>query len=194
MLTSTGILAEADRLLGAAGYKVVRDSEALAALGSQALLAEDRYGVVAVAVYDTWHALLSEWTHAQGALVEGMSTRMKRGEPKTWDGYLVCLTPAPTGDDEEERLNDIRRNTVRIRKLVATGTQLRTLKDVERVFLTLMPLEPESIAGTEGTFLEELPAILETRGITSEATRTLTDAFQRRQPLLERLDEQLHSQ
>jgi hypothetical protein len=185
-LTVSAVLAEAERLLRGGGYKVAKGTHGLALQGERALLAEDKYGVVAIVAYETWGALTRGWTHAQGALVDAMSQRLSRSEPKAWDGYLVCLTPAPIGFQDEEIADEIRRNTRRIRKLLATGQDLQTLKDVERVLLPLMPLEPEEIEAETDLFVR-LPEILKDRGIELDVSIELLEAFKKHEPLLERL-------
>src|SRR5438270_11856413 len=117
-LTPAAILAEAARLLAAAGYHVDRDTESKLRLPPErALLAEDKYGVVALVVYDTWNDLTESWAPAQASIVDAVSKAYTRLDRKAWDGYLVLLTPAlPDGGDITPQ--QIRYDTSRIRKLV----------------------------------------------------------------------------
>ncbi|MFA5890840.1 MAG: hypothetical protein WDA27_07805 [Actinomycetota bacterium] len=192
-LTSETILAEAARLLEDGGYHVLRDAEPLIGVSSdRGLVAEDKYGIVTLVVFGTWADLWREWTDVQGALVSLISDRFTRGEAKAWEGYLVLLTAAPIGPDAVQQANSIRYDTHRVRKLVGTGEDLKTLKDIDRVLLPLMPLGPSELPSSDdGSFLATLPELLAGRGVNRGAADALVQAFRSRQPLMEKLHEYL---
>ena len=124
---------------------------------------EDAYSVVCIAVYETWKELSSGWPQDQSSLVALMSEHFTRTEAKAWDGYLVLFTPSfvPT----TERLDEIsiQRNTLYLRKLLATGDELRSVDDVRRTLLPLLPLE-EYAALEPRNALDALPVLLTSHG------------------------------
>lgn len=191
-LSSETVVAEVHRLLTAARYAIREDSESVLGLPRErCLLAEDRYGVVAVAVYPTWSELQSDWTNLQGALVEEMTKRMDPTEPKVWDGYLVLLTGAETPKGPEG-LSGITEDTARVRKLAAAGENLQTLKDVERVLLPLMPIDAKaSEAFANAALIDYLPELLVGRGVEPTAADVVVRAFKERQPIVETLHRSL---
>jgi hypothetical protein len=149
-LAPAALLAEAAGVLVGASYRVERDAERILDLPSErAFIAEDKYGVVVVAVYDTWGELARGWRSAQARAVEVLSERFTRLDRKAWDGYLILLTPGLAAD-EHAMVHEIRYDTGRIRKIVATGEDIRALSDVERTLLPLLPLTQSSV-GTEKT-------------------------------------------
>jgi hypothetical protein len=107
-------------------------------------------------------------------------------ENKVWDGYLVLLTTAiaPASD---ANIEDVRSDTTRLRKLVATGEDLAAPSDVERLLRSLLPLrDPQGSIG-QGTALDLLPALLEEQGIDESTTRVLVKSFIEQEPLMEAL-------
>lgn len=194
-LTAEALLAEAHELLERGGYRVLRDVEEMLGIPSErGFLAEDKYGIVCVAVYRTWSDLSSAWPETQTALVAAISRQFTRAEAKAWDGYLVLLTPASLGPEAREEADQIRYDTSRIRKLVATGEDLTALSDVERVLLSLMPLESaEATIEDDASLLAVLPDLLAQGGIDHTAVHTVVEAFRRREPLLEALHRQLEN-
>ncbi len=192
-ITPQAVLAEAQRLLEAGGYHVLRDAEPLIGVPAErGLLAEDKYGIVALAVYGTWADLWQNWAEVEGAVVSLISEKFSRAEAKAWEGYLVLLTPAPVGPEAAQEANTIRYDTHRVRKLVGTGEDLTTLKDIQRVLLPLMPLETEELPSSEeSAFLASLPDLLEQQGLDRRAVDIVLDAFRSHEPLLERLHEAL---
>lgn len=187
------LLPEAARLLDEGGYRVVRDAaEILDFPPDRGLLAEDRYGIVAVATYPTWTELQEGWPVAQAALVDAMSARLAPSQPKAWEGYLVLLTPALVGPSARDDVERIRYDTSRLRKLVATGDDLKGLGDLRRTLLPLMPLQPAGPTAQEPSDILDL--IVSSADVTEEESRLLNlvlTAFRERTPLLERLHEQL---
>lgn len=186
VLTASQLIAAASELLESGGYNTVPAADGWS---SNSRLFEDPYGIVALLVYDTWGDLHETWPDAQGRLVELISTYLRRPEPKSWDGYLVLLTPGVAPFAARSDVAEIRYDTSRVRKLVATGDELQTLDGVEQALLPLLSLEVESQLETGPALLERLPDLLATRGIDAEAARNVVDAFIANDSVLERLHE-----
>jgi hypothetical protein len=188
-LTTSEITAAANAALLEGGYRSVEKLPPGIIVPSGARFFEDPFGVVEVVVFDTWEALREGWPNAQAALVELMSRFLKSGDAKSWEGYLALFTPAPIPDKTQDNAEEIRYNTSRVRKLLATGDELRTVTDVERALLPLLPLAPHvarQMSQGDRVF-DLLPEILRKRGVSGEISRALIDAFLTNQPLLERL-------
>jgi hypothetical protein len=149
---------------------------------------EDEYGVVAVVVYETWPDLLESWPEDQSRLVRLMSEHMNKTDFKAWDGYLVLLSPGSPPAEQRSAVEEIRYDVTRVRKLIAVGEELRSLSDIERTLLPLLPIEGLKADGDELSALDMLPDLLHSRGIDPAATVALVDAFREQQSLLERLE------
>jgi len=191
-LAPAAVLAEVARVLSANQYHLERKTEAKLDLPSErALIAEDKYGVVVVVVFDTWRELAASWRSAQAAAVEALSTRFTRLDRKAWDGYLVLLTPAlSTG--AEETVDQIRYDTSRIRKIVATGEDLASLSDVERTLLPLLPLTQTDLELEDAQSpLDELAEHLERAGIARRLADTAVAAFRDHRPIVQELHREL---
>lgn len=193
-LTATSILAEATRVLAEASYRRVVEGVTGLLAADNARVFEDSYGIVAVIVYDTWEDLASGWPDAQGALVELLSKNMPSVEPKAWEGYLVLLTPGMPPSGEGTQAHEIRLNTVRLRKFVATGEELTSLREVQVSLLPLLPLEPAPGLDSGEDVLQLIPAVLASKGLDEEVTRLLIDFFRRNAPLLEGLHTHMQEQ
>ena len=190
-LTSTDLIAAASQLLINGGYQQIsRRFEKWDTSTSR--LFEDEYNVVGIGVFDTCGELLRAWPDLQGSLVDAISSHVGRGEAKSWDGYLVLLTPS-VAPSENARLEAVRYNTTRLRKLVATGDDLQRPTDVERVLRRLLPLGPESANLTQESALDLLPKLLADQGIPKDTTELIVDAFRKQSPLLERLHQECDS-
>lgn len=183
-LTPSQLVAAATEELLSGGYREYRGSKA--ALNGLSRIFEDSYGIVALHVYETWGALEQQWHEAQGRLVDLITANFARSEPKAWEGYLVLLTPAFS--DSPQRVGEIQRNTQRVRKLVATGGELRTLANLKGVLLPLLPLGIEDRRDAEPGLLDRLPDLLENHGIRREVTAVVAGAFQRNESILDALD------
>lgn len=118
-----------------------------------------------------------------------MSAYMTSADPKSWEGYLVLLTPGSASGDEGQSLSSIRYDISRVRKLVATGDELKQIRDVERTLLPLLPLEAAPSGDGEGSVLDRLPSLLAGQGIDAGAVESIIDAFAAQQPLVESLHE-----
>jgi hypothetical protein len=193
-LTPATILAEAARILAAAGYYIDRDTESKLSLPPErALLAEDKYGIVAVVVYDTWTDLAVSWAPAQAAIVGAVSDAYTRLDRKAWDGYLVLLTPAfPSAGDTTPQ--QIRYDISRIRKLVATGDDLRSISDISRTLAPLLPLALDTADIDESqSLLDELPSRLAEAGIPPDVAEIAVAAFRDQRPIVEELHRHLEA-
>jgi hypothetical protein len=187
-LTPTDIMASASEVLLRGGYSRIVESLANKATVGNTRLFEDPYGVIELAVYETWNELANGWADAQSFLVELISKYVSSNEPKAWDGYLVLLTPSIVPSASAELVTQIRTNINRVRKLVATGDDLTSTIDVERILLPLLPLSTEERAtDREGKALDFLPDLLASRQVDIGAVRVLVQAFNEHQPLLEKL-------
>jgi hypothetical protein len=158
-----------------------------------ARLFENEYNVVGIAVFDTCGELLGTWPDLQGSLVDVISRHIGHEESKSWDGYLVLLSPG-LAPSEGAAIEAVRYNTTRLRKLVATGDDLRSPTDVERILRPLLPLGQEQANLSQGSALDLLPRLLADQGIPNETTQLLVDAFREQSPLLERLHQQRSGQ
>jgi hypothetical protein len=156
-------------------------------------LFEDEYNVVGVVVFDTCNELLQAWPDMQELVVNVISRHVGREESKSWDGYLVLLTPG-TAPSALKDIEAVRYNTSRLRKLVATGDDLGSPRDVERVVGPLLPLARDGANLSHESALDLLPKLLADQGISKETTRVLVRAFREQSPLLEGLHEQRGSQ
>ena len=143
--------------------------------------------MVALLVYESWGELASSWTDAQAALVELMSAHMTSADPKSWEGYLVLLTPGVAPGEVYPSVADIRYDVSRVRKLIATGNDLSRISDVERTLLPLLPMQPPASAHGDVSVLSLLPGLLAQRGIDEGTVRVVIDAFSAQEPLVESL-------
>ena len=92
--TSISLLTAAAEVLRAHGYQPAKPENRKEWNGSNARVFEDAYGIVALVVHETWKDLLSHWIDAQSALVDLISARVSRSEPKAWEGIWSCLCRA----------------------------------------------------------------------------------------------------
>jgi hypothetical protein len=183
--TPTELIATASEALIAGGYLQIVGRFAEWDTATSRLF-EDAYSVVGVVVFETCGELLHAWPDLQGSLVEVISQHVGRAEAKSWDGYLVLLTSAlaPSGKAEVEA---VRYNTTRLRKIVATGDDLQTTADVERVLSSLLPFGQEGPKLSRWSALDLLPKLLADQGVPRETTEMLIGAFREQAPMLERL-------
>lgn len=185
-LTPTDILASASEILAENGYSQVPETVRGQWPAQSARLFEDPYGIVAVVTYDTWRDLVSSWAEVQTSFVELVSKYVTSSEAKAWEGYLILLTPSILTSDGYSEAERIRYDTSRVRKILATGDELKGLADVEQVLMPLLPLR-EVALGREESSLDVLPELLSRRDIPVESARVIVRAFVEQQPLMERL-------
>lgn len=186
--TMTEIVAAAEEVLFSGGYRRVGATE-LPSDWVRGRAYEDEYGVVGVFAYDTAADLDSQWTEAQEALVNLISRYMSRDEAKAWDGYLVLMTPGAPDSVMSSPITQIRQDTNRVRKLVATGADIGSLSDVRRALQGLLPLAPESGQQELTSAMDVLPGILAEHGIDRTVTSRLIDAFEQQEPMMRALHE-----
>lgn len=186
-LTSTELIAAASQALTTGGYQYI--ARRFREWDTQtSRLFEDEYNIVGLVVFDTCSELLQAWPDLQGSLVDVISRHVGQGESKSWDGYLVLLTSAHAPSEQAD-VETIRYNTTRLRKLVATGDDLRSPADVERVLRPLLPLGQDRTSLSQESALDLLPRLLAAQGIPESITLLLVSAFREQAPLLERLHE-----
>ena len=181
--TATQVLGAATELLVANGFASAQEVE----LDSGQLLRifEDQLSVVGLVYFDTWRALEDNWVGAQGALVELMSSGLTRSDPKSWEGYLLLFTPdEPT---EVLALDRIRRDTTRLRKLVTTGSELRSIAGVSAALLPVLPLALNDRATESGRILDRLPELLAASGTSRELTQLVVVAFEENRSPMEEI-------
>lgn len=191
-LTPTDLIAASSSVLEAGGYRPIRQGYPDWNTTSTRLF-EDEYNVVGVAVFTTCAELLRSWADLQGSLVDVISRQVGQTENKAWDGYLVLLTTG-MAPSEEPGIEEIRYDTTRLRKLVATGEELSTAGDVERLFRPLLPLSTESGSVAQGTALDRLPQLLAEQRIDAETTRLLVRAFVEQEPMMDALHRKARAQ
>lgn len=184
-VTLTDLIAATTRVLENGGYVAIRHGFAEWNTAS-ARLFEDAYNVVGVAVFSTCGDLIRSWAELQGSLVDVMSRKVGKTESKAWDGYLVLLTPAIAPSDDED-IEAIRYDTMRLRKLVATGEDLNSASDVERLLRPLLPLHVDETEIRQGSVLELLPDLLAEHNIDRATTALLVEAFLNQKPMMEAL-------
>ena len=185
--TPTDLIASATQILNDGGYQQITDG--FPDWNTQtARLFEDKYSIVGLVVFETCGELLRTWTDLQGSVVSVISRKIGREESKAWDGYLVLLSTG-VAPSEESAIESVRYNTGRVRKLVATGEDLQSPTDVERVLRPLLPLIIERASLGQETALDLLPKLLSIHDIPEDATRTLIKAFREQSSLLEALND-----
>lgn len=185
-LTRSQLLAAATEVLVEGGYREVSPPMARSSLTR---IMEDPYGVVALCLFDTWDQLSESWNLGQGELVEIMSAHISRSDPKAWEGYLVLLAVGPASPDQSVAINRLRYDTNRVRKIVATGSDLSSVRDVESALLPLLPLRPEGLSSEQSGILQRLPEILEGHGISRRVSDIAIAAFTDNESILDRLHE-----
>jgi hypothetical protein len=184
--TATGLLAKATAVLGDGGYRLITEVSDWASSTSR--LFEDAYNIVGVVVFPTCGELLDSWPEQQESLVRLISQHVAANEGKAWDGYLVLLTPG-SGPSERERLKAVQYDTTRLRKLVASGDDLASEGDVERVLRSLLPLAAPTVSLQHNSTLLLLPQLLAVEGIPEPITQAVVQAFSEQAPVMERLHE-----
>jgi hypothetical protein len=186
--TTTDLIAAASQVLLEGGYRQINGQFPEWGTPTSRLF-EDEYSVVGIAIFETCKELLQTWPDAQALLVDVISRHVGSQESKSWDGYLVLLTPG-LAPSESAALEAVRYDTTRLRKLVATGDDLKLPTDVERVLRPLLPLRPERASLVQQSALDLLPRLLAAQQIPEEVTRVVVDAFRQQSPLLEQLHQQ----
>ena len=182
--TVTTLVAAASGILEDAGFRSIDASKMGLWKATETRAFEDANSIVCVAVYQTWTDLSSLWIDDQANLVDLISEYFSRSDPKVWDGYLVLLTPgiAPTG--ARESIIEIRRNTLHVRKLLASGDDLQTIDAVRRTLLPLLPLEQHQALQPRNV-LDALSPLLARHGVDKDASRVAIAAFLEQRSIME---------
>lgn len=184
-LTATSLLASAAEVLESGGYSRITLPDGWPVEASRAY--EDPYGVVVLAVYETWADLASHWLEAQAALSDLLGAHLARADAKAWEGYLVLLTPSIVPRQANLEADEIRRDTHQVRKLLATAEDLQSPASVEQAMLPLLPLPPDPDLGDPVSALQMVPELLAARGVSQPAVEVVVDAFEAQEPVVEKL-------
>ena len=160
-------------MLGVAGFE--QGSPLNLASDGEVRIFEDVRSVVGVAYFRSWKSLEAEWSEAQAVFVDRISSRFKRSEAKAWDGYLVLMT---VDSASSESVAVIRRDTSRVRKLVATGTELTSIEAVTEILLPVLPLDLGGASSSPSSLLERLPQMVERRGVHPDVASAAISAFE----------------
>lgn len=148
---------------------------------------EDDVSIVGVAQFRSWSALRANWLDAQSVLVDLLSERLERSDPKAWEGYLVLLTLDRPMNSAE--VDEIRRDTTRLRKILATGEDLTSVSQVDDALLPVLPLTGGVLRHGAGSILDRLPGLLAEKGIDEGLTLRVGEAFDNDRPLMEAVAE-----
>jgi hypothetical protein len=185
IVPASELLLVAQKLLEDNGYIEVPVGDDVAR--SNARMFESPNSIVMIAAFDSWADLRESWADYQGAAVEAITKRLRREDPKAWDGYLVLLTPSLIPLDQQGAANEIRSDTSRLRKLLGTGDEIESPSAVKRTLLPLLPINVAPGESARRSGLDALPRILKKHGINPDETEAIVEAFKAREPLLERL-------
>jgi hypothetical protein len=185
-LSANFILSSAEQILAGANYRRVSSSLTAELATSSCRVFEDEYSIVAVLVFDTWQELSQRWTDAQTSLVELISKHYRASEAKAWEGYLVLLCAGDAASSSDE-VSEIRHDTFRLRKIVAAGSDLMSIADVQRALVGLLPITKDLTQIPQPSVLDSLPSLLARHGIPAGEAETVVRAFKEQKPLVEEL-------
>ena len=102
-LTSVEVLGAVTEVLLGSGFEV--GPELSLSAGTQVRCFEDPVSIVGIVQYQSWSELHDGWIEAQSILVDLLSQRLDRSDPKSWEGYLVLLTlDQPTDPAEVDEI------------------------------------------------------------------------------------------
>lgn len=167
--------------LSRAGYRVFEGVDGSVFPGSNSILAEDKYNILAILTFDTWSELVAQWAEAQATLVNLLEKRLARSSPKFYDAYLVLLcSGAP---ETVEELAAIERDTSRVRKIVATNEKLKTTGDLARILNIFMPLNAIELSNDTPDILTTLPDLMNVT-VDQELIKVVISAFKNLSPPL----------
>lgn len=184
-LTPAEVLGAATDTLLRAGFEA--GPELGLNIGERIRCFEDLVSIVGVVQYPSWSSLRDGWIEAQSVLVDLLSDRLDRSDPKAWEGYLVLFTLDQSTDPAE--VDEIRRDTTRLRKVVGTGADLTRISHVADALLPVVPLLAGELRTDTGSILDRLPELLAAKRIDPELTRRVVDAFEHDRPLMEAVAE-----
>lgn len=175
-VTVTALAAATKDVLEEAGFNAAEHTSVARWRATTATVYEDPYSVVLVAVYETWAELAAGWEEDQAGLVTLISEHFSSADAKSWEGYLVLLTPSVVPARDRLLAIDIQRNTLHVRKLLAGRDHLQSPAHVRQTLLPLLPLENFDALEPRDV-LDALPSLLEAHGVAPDATRTAIAAF-----------------
>lgn len=172
------ILASGHRGVVGEGEEVPLDVET----SGEILVFEDERSIVGLILYPSWADLAAGWERAQAEMVVRISQHLQRADPKSWDGYLVLLTLDEVVS--AEAVAQVRHDTRRLRKLVATGRELIAMSAIEDTLLPVLPFRVADLGMGRTTLIDRLPELLEAKGIDSSlAAAALASFRQNRSPM-----------
>lgn len=187
VLSETQLLTAAGESLKAGGYKEVSSDRLELLKSDKARVYEDLYAIVCLAVFPTWTELASRWANIQADFVELLSKYLLRADAKAWDAYLVLMTPAMALEQWHEA-QEIRQDTTRVRKLVGTGEDLRSLGDVATLVSSLLPIgSAQAVTDKTQTVWSLVYQSLEKKGVRRDAIQSLVTAYEEQRNLMEAL-------
>ncbi len=184
-LSTTDIISVTKETLKENGFSEVTSFKLSRIDSRSQCIFEDPYSLVAIVVFETWADLSREWSVAQTSLVELISDNISKEENKSWDCYLVLLTPNTTELSEIEERQSIQYDTGRVRKLIASGEDIRELADVKTALLPLLPITETFSASAQEEVLHRLPVILESNELPRAKIRAVVEAFEMQKSLVE---------
>src|SRR5437773_585457 len=178
VLSETQLLAAAGELLSNGGYREVSSERLELFRPDKARVYEDLYAVVCLVVFPTWTELSSKWEDIQADFVELLSKYLVRADAKAWDAYLVLLTPAMALEQWHEA-EEIRQDTTRVRKLVGTGEDMRSLGDVGTLVSSLLPISSvQGVTDKTQTVWSLVYQTLEKKGVRQDTVQSLVRAYE----------------
>lgn len=184
-LTTTQLLAEAKTTLASNGFTEVTLYRLQGIDSSNQCIFEDSYSLVAIVAFELWSNLIDEWHKAQTSFVELTSNHISEKEKKIWDCYLVLWTPDMAPMDQGDKKKTIRYDTGRVRKLIASGEDIREIADVKIALLPLLPIGENFCRSSEASVLDRIPDLLKSDELTKETIKLVIDAFEKQEPLFE---------
>jgi hypothetical protein len=184
-LTSTDLISITTEHLHNSGYEEIEREKFENPPISDSKLFEDKFGVVAVTVFETWQSLKQEWKESQSWLVDILSRYTTRRDNKSWEGYLILMTPSSPPEDEKSIVQNIRYNISRVRKLVATGDELENTEDIQKVLRPLIPISSDVDLAESKSSIELLPEILAKNNIPKNISEELISAYNEQDSLMD---------
>ena len=193
-ISRTALLAELESIFGNHGYKTAKAQTNWPPVKEILLVAEDEYGVVAVSIFESTTELIERWTEAQGETVELFGNAISHTDAKWWEGYLILISLGQTiGADEKACLDEIRRDTSRIRKFVFTGSDLTSINSISRLVSPLLPMSPDFGASTPSTeSVDEFYKEVAGQRIEQQALEVVLETYRKGDSILQSLDTWLH--
>jgi hypothetical protein len=186
-LSETQLTIAVRELLIQGGYSEVSAERIELLKSDRARVYEDVYAIVSVVVFPTWTELATKWAEVQADFVGLLSKYLGRADAKAWDAYLVLLTPANALEQWHEA-EEIRRDTTRVRKLVGTGEDLRSLGDVATLVSSLLPIDsPNAVTAKAQTVWSLVYQSLERKSVQQDAVQALVKAYEDQRNTMEAL-------